>query len=158
MRLGLGVWRRHAHCSPSSTTTVAVADDEAGHAHHAPHGGTLVELGDHFAHLELLFDAGGGIVTLWVLDGEAEQAVRLTQETVAIIVDAPASVVDRPLELLARASSLTGERVGDASEFALTHGALRGLPALSGRILEMTVRGQAFQDVRFDLPAGPVDH
>ncbi len=31
-----------------------------GHEHAAPHGGTLIVLGDEFAHLELVLDPGTG--------------------------------------------------------------------------------------------------
>ncbi len=133
---------------------VGRAVDGQDHHHDAPHGGTLIELGDHFAHLELMFDAGTGTVTAWILDGGAEAPIRLTQPTLAIIIDAPPALANRPLELQARASVLTGERVGDSSEFVFTHQGLRGLERITGRVIEVTVRGATFRDLRFDVPAG----
>ena len=54
-------------------------DHGPGHAHTAPHGGVLVELGDHAAALELRFDAARGVLQAWVLDGHAENFVRIAQ-------------------------------------------------------------------------------
>ena len=141
--------------STSATPPTAEAETEAAgdHAHDAPHDGTLVELGDHIGQLELKLDPASGRLTLWILDGHAEHPVRVTQPSVAVLLDAPSTIANRPLELTARANVLTGERVGDASEFAFTHEALRGLSTVSGRIIEVTVRGSAFRDVRFNLLA-----
>ena len=47
------------------------------HEHTAPHGGTLVALGEEFGHLELLLNKETGELTAYVLDGEAEKPVRL---------------------------------------------------------------------------------
>ena len=53
-------------------------EPEGGHEHVAPHGGALVELGEELAHLELVHDPTTGTLTAYVLDGEAEQAVRVS--------------------------------------------------------------------------------
>jgi hypothetical protein len=107
-----------------------------------------VELGEEFAHVELILDPGLGTITAYVLDGEAEQAVRIAQTSLAIVLDGPTGLANRSLELLPRASVLTGERVGDASEFALSHDALRGLRRVTGRLLTITVRGRTFHETR----------
>jgi hypothetical protein len=57
-----------------------------GHEHHAPHDGTLVELGEEFAHLELVLNAQTGTLTVYVLDGEAEQSVRIAQPEIELTV------------------------------------------------------------------------
>jgi len=41
-------------------------------AHEAKHGGELVALGDHAAHIEVLHDDGAGTVTVYVYDGAVE--------------------------------------------------------------------------------------
>ena len=46
-----------------------------GEHHEAPHGGTLVELGDHQYHAEIAWDEKAKTITIYVLDGEAEKAV-----------------------------------------------------------------------------------
>ena len=46
-----------------------------GEHHKAPHGGSLVELGDHQYHAEIAWDEKAKTITVYVLDGEAEKAV-----------------------------------------------------------------------------------
>jgi hypothetical protein len=137
-------------------TDPAPAETEAGteghHEHTAPHGGTLVELGDEFAHVELVFESGAGRIAAFVLDGEAEQAVRLAQPTLPIVLEAPPGLAGRPLELAPVASKLTGERVGDASEFVFADARLKGHQGLRGSLLSIDVRGQTFRDVPFVVP------
>ena len=54
------------------------------HEHHAPHKGTLVELGEEFSHLEIVLDPASGKITAYALDGEAEKAVRLKQAEIVL--------------------------------------------------------------------------
>src|SRR5580692_2910328 len=49
------------------------------HEHKAPHGGSLVELGEEFGHVELVSDPGSGKITAYILDGEAEESVKIQQ-------------------------------------------------------------------------------
>lgn len=133
------------------------SDDDLHHEHEAPHGGTLVELGDEFAHVELVIDAAHGRLVAYVLDGEAERSVRIAQATIGVVVEGPANIANRPLELLPSTSTLTGEKPGDASEFTFSHDALRGIAWLSGRILDVSVKGQVFHDVPFVVIASDSD-
>lgn len=119
------------------------------HEHHAPHGGVLVELGGGFAHVELVLDPDAGTVTAYILDGEAEESVRLKQPSLALSVETPGSGAAQVLELSARANILTGETVGDSSEFSATSPPLRGIRRIKGRIADIAVKGQEFRDVRF---------
>ena len=48
-----------------------------GHVHTAPHGGTLVELGNHAYNVELLRDPATGKLTAWILDAHAENFIRI---------------------------------------------------------------------------------
>jgi hypothetical protein len=57
------------------------------------------------------------------------------------------------LELAPVASPLTGESAGDTSQFAGRHAGLRGAGTLKGRLAEITVKGQVFRDVAFEIPA-----
>ena len=49
-----------------------------GHAHHAPHGGALVMLGNHAFQIELLPDPQKKQIDLYVLDGGAENFIRIS--------------------------------------------------------------------------------
>ncbi|HMQ15252.1 MAG TPA: hypothetical protein PKC49_04685 [Phycisphaerae bacterium] len=133
-----------------------------GHAHVAPRGGALITLGDHFAHLEVLLDAETGVLDIYVLDGEAHGAVRIAQETMSVRIEAGTTTAGGALaspvlvELHAVPSVLSGETVGDSSRFQGQADALRGLRELSGRLAEVTAKGQALRDVTITWPGG--DH
>jgi len=130
-----------------------------GHEHTAPHGGTLVVLGDEFAHLELVLDPDEGTLRGYVLDGEAESPVRLAQENIEIRITVPdpggnvaASVL--PLRLSAVYNILTGEKEGDTSEFIVRSERLKGLKQFGAVITAMTIKGREFQEVEFRFPEG----
>jgi hypothetical protein len=127
--------------------------DTAGHEHAAPHGGALVELGEEFAHLELVLSASTGTLTAYALDGEAEQAVRLAHPSLEIVVmkegAAPVTLALRPV-----ANELTGERDGDTSQFTVTSPDLRQLTRFEGRIQIVNIRGREFREVAFRFPEG----
>jgi hypothetical protein len=123
---------------------------EAGseHAHTAPHGGVLVELGEEFAHVELVLDRAAETLTAYVFDGEAERPIRVSAPSLRVALDG-----DLPtLELAPVASALTGETAGDTSQFAARHASLRRDGPRQGRLAEITVKGQVFRDVAFEIP------
>lgn len=124
-----------------------------GHVHVAPHGGALVVLGEEALHVELVLDATEGELVAYVLDGEAERAVRLAQETLELTVTPPGGEpVD--VSLAAVANELTGETVGDTSEFRGRHDALTGLERFEATLGALTARGVAFDPVAFPYPEG----
>jgi len=126
------------------------------HEHHAPHGGSLVELGEgEFAHLELLLDPAQGALTGYSLDGEAENPIRLKQDKIVLLLRGVKGPGEVTLALAARPNSLTGETVGDTAEFAVTSALLKGAASFTGRILTITTKGQKFDNVEFEFPAKP---
>ena len=132
---------------------------ESGHEHSAPHGGTLVVLGDEFAHIELVLDQGTGELTAYVLDGEAESPVRLEQENIEIRIAVPDTggnepASELPLRLRAVYNILTGEKEGDTSAFAAQSDNLKGLKQFGAVITAITVKGREFQEVEFRFPEG----
>jgi hypothetical protein len=135
----------------SGACSVAPAPAATGHEHTAPHGGTLVELGDEFAHVEFVHDAVAGTLTAYVLDGEAESSVRVTAPTMGVVLTSPARFAARPYELLAQPSILTGETIGNSSEFTLSHEAFRHAEPIEGVVLDLDVRGRRFRDVPFAI-------
>jgi hypothetical protein len=123
-----------------------------GHEHTAPHGGALVELGEEFAHLEIVLAASTGTLTAYALDGEAEQAVRLAQPDIELVVMKDGSSVKLTLQPVA--NELTGERAGDTSQFTVTSPDLRQVARFEGRVQTVNIRGQEFRDVSFRFPEG----
>src|SRR5262245_869906 len=107
-------------------------DHEHEHHHTAPHGGVLVELGEHAASVEIMFDAAVGRLTLYTFDGCAENATRIKQATIAVRVTAAGKSEGRDLTLAARENALTGEKPGDAAEFSAQDDLLKGATAIDG--------------------------
>ena len=124
----------------------------AAHEHKPPHGGTLVEFGKEYAHLELVADSKDGRLTAYILDGEAENAIRIKQKEIVLQVQTKAPMTR--VTLKAVANVLTGEAVGDTSEFLGKFANLAGLKRFSCVIEKVTIKGRDFTDVRFDFPEG----
>jgi hypothetical protein len=130
---------------PASSAPPAAAT----HQHHAPHGGILVELGEEFAQVELVLDPDAGSLTAYILDGEAEESIRLKQPSLTLAIDTPGSTAMQTVDLPARANILTGETVGDSSEFSVTMPSLIGRRTIKGRLGAILVKGGEFRDVQF---------
>ena len=143
-------------CSQPTETTEHdhdhAEDDHGGHHHEAPHGGALIALGDHVGHGELLIDEAGK-VTLYLLDGEAEAPIRVTQETITIEIT-PEGGDTLVVDLAAVENVLTSETVGDTSQFEGTSEELAGVEHADGRILSIDFRGVQFENVEFHYPEG----
>ena len=122
---------------------------DGGHHHEAMNeGGVIAELGDHLAQLEAALDAEAGTITLWVWDHG--NAVRLTDESVS----AEVTVGDETFTLAcaAQESTLTGETVGDSSEFMGQDDRLKGAEHVDVRVPTITVKGIECTDAEFHLP------
>lgn len=122
----------------------------AGHSHVAPHGGTLVELGEHQFNLELVRDFEAGRLTAYVLDAHAESYLRLAIPSVELAVTRSGQL--EMVKLLAVENSKTGEKVGDTSQFELSAEWLKDKNPLAGEIKELDIRGTKFSGVKFQLP------
>jgi hypothetical protein len=69
-------------CGPGTEQSAAKKDDHhhAEHAEHGPRGGELIAIDDGRYHAELLIDAEGDTVTLYMLDGKAEEAITVARQ------------------------------------------------------------------------------
>ncbi len=121
-----------------------------GHVHLAPHGGTLLEIGEHAYNLELLRDAAAGKLTAWVLDGHAENFVRL--KVPAIEGVATLGTGKRPFLLQAVANPATGETVGDTSQFEVQGDWLKTAEAFTVSIPALEIRGRKFGPLTANYP------
>ncbi|TAJ20817.1 MAG: hypothetical protein EPO68_05805 [Planctomycetota bacterium] len=123
----------------------APAPSSGGHVHVAPNGGKLIELGDHVANLELLYDRSSGKLRVHVLDAHAEAHVRIQAPELVLVRDgAP------PIALHALGSDLSGETVGDSSRF---EGVLADTPAAwTAQLSAIEVRGVRFANVAIRYP------
>jgi hypothetical protein len=118
------------------------------HVHTAPHGGTLVEIGEHAYNLELLRDPATGKLTAWVLDGHAENFVRIKSRTLELVAMPGGKFT--PLSLAGVANPATGETAGDTSQFEVQADWLKTADAFSG-IFTIEIKGTKFEKVEFHL-------
>lgn len=127
---------------------------EHGHEHTAPHGGALIVLGDEFAHVELTLDAATGKLTAYVLDSEAEHAVRLTGGTLEFALKGGSLKADLAAALAPEANTLTGETSEETSQFSGTFEELKGADKFEGVLVKVTIKGETFENVAFKFPEG----
>lgn len=123
--------------------------EDHDHTHEPARGGTLVELGDHVGNIEFVLDSATGKLTAYCSDAHAENPVRLKDATlqVAVVPSPGAPAVE--VALAAVASPLTGETVGDTSQFEAVIEALKGLDKFEGTILPLDYRGVAIASTPF---------
>lgn len=136
-------------CAKQSTDNDRNGSSAAAAAHDhnfpAPHGGTLVELGNHLYLLELVHDPAAGKLTAYLLDAHAENFIRSPLAAIDLLVSrdgAPA-----PLSLVAVANSATGETVGNSAEFAAEAEWLKTAAPLNITIPILMFRGATFTDI-----------
>jgi hypothetical protein len=112
-----------------------------------------VAFGDEFAHVELVLDAAKGTLRAYVLDGEAEHGVQVRQADLGVVVE-PLQGSAFTVRLSAVENALTGEAVGNSSEFAGRDDRLVGLSRFAGSILRLDVKSLTFERVAFRFPEG----
>jgi hypothetical protein len=137
--------------------TAAEQPSPQDHHHVAPRGGMLVEVGEHQASLEIVVDPGTGRLTIFVLDGCAENTIRLAQPAIKVTVILPPAPDEVSAEahvatLAAVANPLTGETVGDTAEFTALVPELVGAQYFAGVVGELEIRGTSFTGVDFYYP------
>ena len=148
--LALGVAAFATACSKSTDQPKTGKSAHGEHVHVAPHGGTLIEIGDHAYNVELLRDPAAGKLTAWVLDAHAENFVRLKAPELAFIAMPGGQFT--PVALRAVANPATGETVGNTSQFEVQAEWLKTAGAFSG-IFTVEINGTVYKDVAFSVGA-----
>jgi hypothetical protein len=120
-----------------------------GHSHQAPHGGTLVEIGQHAYNVELVRVAAAGKLTAYVLDGHAENFIRIAIPSFELI--AITGGERKPLTMKAVANTATGETVGDTSQFEAQADWLKSTGEFPGMITSIDIRGNKFSNVALQM-------
>lgn len=120
------------------------------HVHTAPHGGTLVALGSHAYNLELVPDAAAGKLTAYILDGHAENFIRIKAPAFEAV--ATVNGEQRPLVFKAVANTATGETVGDTSQFEAEADWLKSTASFAGVVTTLDIRGNTFTSIAFKFP------
>jgi hypothetical protein len=120
-----------------------------GHVHKAPHGGTLVEVGQHAYNIELVRDAAAGRLTAYILDGHAENFIRISAPSFELV--AITGGERKPLTMKAVANTTTGETVGDTSQFEAQADWLKSVGEFPGMITSIDITGTAFTNVALQM-------
>jgi len=139
-------------CSKAEKTSAPAPEVIHRHEHHAPHGGTPVELGEEEYHVELVLDASAGKLQAFILDGELENFVRIPEASFEIAVKLPGE--EKVLTMKAVANRATGETVGDTALFETQAEWLKTTPIFNAVIKELTVRDNKYQNIAFNFPKG----
>ncbi len=144
---------------PACSKTKHDSETKEGHGHHvhvAPHGGTLVEIGEHQFNLELVRDAATGTLHAYVLDAHAENFVRLPLPVLSMTISAGER--QHLLTLQPVANPATGETVGDTSQFSAQADWLKTTASFDAVVPELSIRGTRFEKITFNFPKGNNDH
>jgi hypothetical protein len=144
LTLGWGGWG----CRSEKPSIGKISDAKPGFEPKAPHGGVLVEAGEDFAHVEIVFDPATGTLSAYILDGEAEEVVPLKQPSISVRFTRPAL----RLKLKAVASPLSGEKPGETSEYSVTDASLKGLFQFVGMLESVDFNGPVFKNLPFQYP------
>jgi hypothetical protein len=131
--------------------------DSGGHAHAPPHGGMLVELGEHGSGYNLeLFLHEQGFLQIYVWDAHVDNLVRIAPEKIEVLIpDANGS--QKILVCDAIADPITGESVGDTALFTSIQRINDQLP-LKGVIPSIQVLSKTYENVSFEFPGNSADH
>jgi hypothetical protein len=125
-----------------------------GHAHAAPHGGSLIDVGNHAAQLELVLNPETGRLTAYMLDAHAEGPIRLAQPSIEVTVAPAGGALPVIVDLKPVASELTGETAGDSSQFTAEHAELKGVKQAGVLIKKLEIRGREFTEISGKLRIG----
>lgn len=117
-------------------------DHDHGHAHQPQFGGTLVELGDHFANVEFVYLAEEGELSVYTLGAHAEATVPSPTEEVSATITAGDD--EFTVTLLPQVSASTGDKVGSSSHFMVKDDRLKDLEHFDVELGTISVRGEDF--------------
>ena len=131
-------------------------EDGAGHSgsgvhyHAPPHGGILVELGEHGYGYNLEFYLEDqGFLQIFVWDAHVDNLVRIKQEKIDLLVP-DGNGTQKTIVCAAVADAATGETVGNTSLFATSKSIVDQLP-LKGVIPSIKVIGKTYENVPFEF-------
>ncbi|HEY6166801.1 MAG TPA: hypothetical protein VI454_02090 [Verrucomicrobiae bacterium] len=122
----------------------------AAHHHDAPHGGTLVELGEHEFNLEFVYDFDAECLNAFIFDAHASEYVRIPAERFQVVARMPAG--DQLAEFTAVANTATGETVGNTAQFRAKADWLKSGVKFDGVLKSLEIRDKKYENVAFKFP------
>jgi hypothetical protein len=123
-----------------------------GHHHEAPHGGTLVVLGNEEFHIAFLRQAEAGAMLAYILDGHAHQFIRIAAPSFEVA--ARPGGEEALLVFRAVGQAETGETVGNTAMFRAEADWLREVDRFEAVLQQITIRGREYSQVPFGFPEG----
>jgi hypothetical protein len=125
-------------------------ENNGAHNHPAPHGGQLVELGEHGSgfNLELVLHEQG-FLQIYVLDAHVQNFVRISANSIDIeITDQNGNTKNITCEPVA--DPITGESIGNTSLFTSTERINEILP-LKGVINQIDIMEASYENVEINF-------
>jgi hypothetical protein len=113
----------------------------------------MVSLPGEAGQLEFVLEPGSSALAMYVFDSDGRTPVRLEAVGVPVQVTPEGAPTPTQLTLAAVANAATGEKVGSSSRFEARSQALANVSRLKGVVGEISVRGERFTNVAFDLTA-----
>ncbi len=144
MLINCGSHHNHKHSHDHGKTS----DKKETHAHIAPNGGVLVELGEEFAHLELVVDPVNNKVICYVFDGALKFGLKANQATIeAEIKD---SEVNKTILFKAVANVLASNTENESSQYEADL-KMESKSKISLIIKKITVNNRSFENITTPL-------
>ncbi len=111
---------------------------QKGHVHSdpGPHGGVLAEWGEEEYHAEFTVDHAKKQATVYILDGQAKNAVPIASETIELTL----TNVTPPVQIALQADPQKEDPKGSASRFVGTHDQLGTEMEFKGEISGQVAR------------------
>jgi hypothetical protein len=127
------------------------------HSHTAPHGGMLLEVGEHGSgyNLELVLH-DQGFLQIYVLDAHADNFQRISSDVIEVLV-ADANGSPQTLVCDAIADPITGETIGDTALFTSRERINNRLP-IKGVIPSLQILSRTFEDLSFEFSGNSEKH
>ena len=132
-------------CSENKTS-----DHSGHHVHVAPHGGELIELGEHGSgfNLELVLHEQG-FLQIYVFDAHVENFVRISANSIELEIpgenNSSKTIICEPIE-----DPVTGETIGNTSLFTSTTRVLYDLP-LQGTIRKLDIMEFTYENIEVNF-------
>jgi hypothetical protein len=126
------------------------------HAHVAPHGGQLIELGEHGSgfNLELVLHEDG-FLQIYVLDAHVENFVRISAGSIDIKIT-DSNGTEKTISCEPVADPITGETIGNTSLFT-SNERIRDLIPLKGIIHNIEVMEFSYENIEVSFSGMPTE-
>jgi hypothetical protein len=128
--LGAGLTLAAGCTRPTALTSGKQSPQGHDHAEKGPHGGLILEWGDHEMHAELVFDRAKKQATVYVWDHDLKKHVPIKAEAVKLTLTHESP----PVEVQLKAEPAKGDPEGKASKFVGTHDKLAEKSKFKGKV------------------------